>query len=453
MKSMRIERPGGSVLFEAGPHTLRPTTLSGYAGLELAKQIDLDKEILWVSKDSIASNNRYVKYQDRLVLLRPPKRFIPEPFLFTEPLLRKSLSGILKFGLFSPRRPAGLEDESVASFFERRFNKHIGRYLVSAMMHGIYAGDYERLSIRSTFLRMLWDSESIGKRVMTRPPEEEELATAMKLGIGMDLLKASSESRMYSFKDGTETLSRRLREKLEGKVTIRTDTPIQSIKMEKDIKIRTPLQSQSFSHVISTIPLPKLFKVLPSPPADLVNPFPPAVTVAVVNLYYPGGSIIMPIHGFGYLIPKTTTEENPENALGVIIVSDGVQGQDMGKYESGVKLTVMLGGHYWRERTSYPSDDELLTAAKSVVARDLGIIAEPTIHQVTLQRDCIPQYEVGHWERVQTLEGYLESTFGQGRFKIVGSAVDGVGVNDCILSARRAAQWMRDLAMAEDMLE
>jgi oxygen-dependent protoporphyrinogen oxidase len=161
----------------------------------------------------------------------------------------------------------------------------------------------------------------------------------------------------------------------------------------------------------------------------------------------------MPIHGFGYLIPKTASEENPENALGVIIVSDGVQGQDIGKYESGVKLTVMLGGHYWRERKSYPSDDELLTAAKSVVARDLGITAEPAIHRVTLQRDCIPQYEVGHWKRVQRLEGYLESTFGRDRFRIVGSAVDGVGVNDCVLSARRAAQRMRDLVLAEDMLE
>jgi hypothetical protein len=35
----------------------------------------------------------------------------------------------------------------------------------------------------------------------------------------------------------------------------------------------------------------------------------------------------------------------------------------------------------------------------------------------------------------------------------VGSAVDGVGVNDCILSARRAAKRMQELAMAEDMLD
>jgi len=130
-----------------------------------------------------------------------------------------------------------------------------------------------------------------------------------------------------------------------------------------------------------------------------------------------------------------------------------VQGQDVGKFDSGVKLTVMMGGHYWSQQTSYPTDDELLTAAKSVVARDLAITVDPSLSNVTLQRECIPQYEVGHWERIQKLEGYLEQTFGQERFKIVGSAVDGVGVNDCILSARTAAKQLQELVEAESMLE
>lgn len=455
MKSTRIEKPGGTILFETGPHTIRPSTLPGFAGLELIQQIELENEILWVHKDSLGAKNRYLKYHDRLVLLRPPKRFLPDKYLFTEPLLRKAITGVLKFGLLSPRRPTGMEeDESIASFFRRRFNNHIAQYFVSALIHGVYAGDYERLSMRSSFLKMFWDMESAGKRFMKRSAEEEVLLNEIKAGLGEDLVKTAMESRMYSFLNGTETLSRRLREKLEGKVTIRTDSPIQSIKMEgNDIKIRTPLQSRTFSHVISTIPLPELFRVLPSPPAELVISFPPSVTVGAVNLYYPRESINLPIHGFGYLIPKTTPEENPEDALGVIIVTDGVQGQDTGKYEGGIKLTVMLGGHYWRERTSYPSDDELLSSAKSVVARDLGIATNPTINLVSLQRECIPQYEVGHHERIQKLEGYLESTFGKDRFKIVGSAIDGVGVNDCILSARKMAKRLQELAFIEDMFE
>ena len=164
MKSIRIERPGGSVLFETGPHTIRPSTIAGFAGLELVQQIGLDKEISWVRKDSLAAKRQYIKYKGRLVLLRPPKRFFPDSYLFTEPLLRKAIGGVLKFALTAPRRPAGMEDESIASFFRRRFNKHIAQNFVSALVHGVYAGDYERLSMRSSFLRVFWDMETAGKR-------------------------------------------------------------------------------------------------------------------------------------------------------------------------------------------------------------------------------------------------------------------------------------------------
>src|SRR5208282_2091990 len=207
--------------------------------------------ILWANNVSIGGKNQYLKYHDRLVLLRLRKGFFPDRYLFTEPLLRKAIGGVLKFTLLPPRRPAGIEDESIASFFRRRFNNHIAHYFISALIHGVYAGDYERLSMRSSFLRMLWDLETAGKRFMKRPVEEEVLMTELTKELGEELVKIATESRMYSFPDGTETLSRRLREKLEGKVTIRTDSTVQSIKMEgTNIKVRTPLKSQSFTHVI-----------------------------------------------------------------------------------------------------------------------------------------------------------------------------------------------------------
>jgi protoporphyrinogen/coproporphyrinogen III oxidase len=343
--------------------------------------------------------------------------------------------------IFPLRRRKNDQDESIANFFRRRFNKHIAENLVSALVHGVYAGDYETLSMRTTFLQGLWKMEREGKRLnASSTPEEDILLSELKESMGEDLVKTAMDSAMYSFPDGLETISRRLKEKLKGtQVHIRTDTPVQSIKHDKEgIQIRTPLQSQVFSHLITTIPLPKLSRILPARPDFLLRPSP--VTVGVINLYYPKGSVELPIKGFGYLIPKTTPEENPESALGAIIVSDVLQGQDEGKFEGGVKLTVLLGGHYWSSRKSYPSDDELLVAAKTVVARDLGITREPTITQVTLQRDCIPQYEVGHLDRMAHLDGYLTGGFGWQTFKMVGSAIDGVGVNDCILSARRKAK-------------
>jgi protoporphyrinogen/coproporphyrinogen III oxidase len=456
LKSSRIERPNGSVLFESGPHTLRPVGLAGLSSLELLRQLDLEPETIWVSNDSIGATKRYIKYDNRLVLL--PGKDFPRKLFRTEPFYRKSFGGALKLLLtnFMSSRSNPPGDESIASFFRRRAGQHLTQYAVSAIVHGVYAGDHERLSMRSSFLKMYWEMDR--RRRWFRSPkislsqEEQALGVEMKQNVGVELLRQGSKSTVYSFRDGVETLVQRLRERLEEtKVTVLVDTPVQSIKSNDGIQIRTPLRTNTYSHVISAIPLPNLFGVLPEPPSDLVESFPPAVTVAVVNLYYPSSSIILPVHGFGYLIPKRTSpEENPEDALGVIFFSDSIQGQDTGEYQSGVKLTVMMGGHYWRGRTSYPSEDELLYAAKNVVGKDLGIIRDPSLYRVNVQRNCIPQYEVGHWQRVEHLKDYLDSTFGDERFQVVGSAIDDVSVPGCILSGRKAARKLLQLASEED---
>ena len=441
VKSVRVQRPGGSVLVETGPHLLRVNAASGYAGLELVKALGLQDEIIWVNNTSVSSEQRYFKYQDRLVQVSVDQNSSAIIRMITEPLFRKAIGGGLRYLLLPSHPPKGLKDESVATYARRRFNDHIARYFMSPMMHGIYAGDYEKLSMRSTFLSRFWDVKIDEKQGKKGPTEDQILAAEIKAGLGVDLLRTASRQKMYTFRDGLEALPRKLKESLEGRVNIRTDSPVQTIQVDgEDIKIRTPLKTQSFSHVFSTLPLRKLFPLLPSFPLDLAQSFPTDVTVGVVNLYYPSGSVDLPIRGFGYLIPQSTLEENPEAALGVAIVSDGVQGQDTGDYKSGVKLRVLMGGHNWRDRRSLPSDDELLATAVSVVAKDLKITVEPTVSHVSLQRECIPQYEVGHWERTEKLNTYLDTTFGPDKFKIVGTGLDGVGVNMGILSARKAAR-------------
>lgn len=159
-----------------------------------------------------------------------------------------------------------------------------------------------------------------------------------------------------------------------------------------------------------------------------------------VNLYYPDPSLI-PYQGFGYLIPQSVPfEQNPERALGVIFDSCATKGQDSAP---GTKLTVMLGGHWWNDWTSYPTPTEGLEMAKSVLKRHLNITADPIAYHANLAENCIPQYTLGYEERLQDFARGLSNEF-KGRMRVVGNQFNGVGVNDCITGAWNLARGLRN---------
>lgn len=77
--------------------------------------------------------------------------------------------------------------------------------------------------------------------------------------------------------------------------------------------------------------------------------------------------------------------------------------------------------------------------ATAVLARHLGISEKPVLSNVTLQRECIPQYHVGHDERLRNAHGDLMRGF-SGRVAVAGSSFGGVGLNDCVRGAREVAK-------------
>lgn len=162
----------------------------------------------------------------------------------------------------------------------------------------------------------------------------------------------------------------------------------------------------------------------------------PSVTVGVVNVALPE-SFKLPVTGFGYLIPRTVSfKQNPHNALGVIFDSETFEGQQTGSTPKLTRLTVMMGGAYWSARSTFPSNDELCRAAVDTL-RLHGILpnsVEPVFTQAHLQRDCIPQYTVGHVNRMRQLHTALLENY-DGRLAVVGSSYTGVGLNDCVKSS------------------
>lgn len=159
----------------------------------------------------------------------------------------------------------------------------------------------------------------------------------------------------------------------------------------------------------------------------------------VVNLYFsqPG---LLSVRGFGYLIPRTVSfEQNSERALGVVFDSDVSVGQDT---IPGTKVTVMLGGHWWDDWDIYPDEEEGGRMARAVLERHLGITEEPQVVRVALQKNCIPQYTVGHEERMAETSHLLERF--DGRLRVAGSSYTGVGMNDCVHAARKVVDGLVD---------
>lgn len=163
------------------------------------------------------------------------------------------------------------------------------------------------------------------------------------------------------------------------------------------------------------------------------------MTVMVVNFFYEKEDLL-PVTGFGYLIPRSVPfEQNPEMGLGVIFGSESSVGQDT---VAGTKLTVMMGGHYWDgwKESDYPDHESAVSMARSLLKRHLGITDAPAISRSRLQRDAIPQYTVGHMDRMKRLSSSAREEFNN-RLTFAGSWYGGVGVLDCIKQAYLAASY------------
>lgn len=201
-------------------------------------------------------------------------------------------------------------------------------------------------------------------------------------------------------------------------------------------------ESKQYGCVIATTPLNQLLRILPGQHgfSDIAAP---AVTVMVVTLCYSKPLVNHPYRGFGYLIPRSIPLHwNPEKALGVIFDSDAMPGQDIGP-QKGTKITVIFGGHWWagKSESQLPSEDQCISMARSLLRRHLLVDEVPIICLAKLGTNIIPQYTVGHCERMGALHRRLLEQYG-GRLRVAGSSYRGIGVHDCIFSAENVVEGL-----------
>lgn len=447
IKSKRVQVPGGEVNFETGPRTLRNSTVTAH----LVQELGLVDDLVFTKRSEPGALNRFIYYPDRLNRLPSKVPTLGELFTLARSGILSGALGVIKEPL-QPKRPAALSDETVGSFLARRMDKRFTDNLVSAVFHGIYAGDIWQLSARTLlsaawqledrygsalggFLRMQHETDNGTMQAMAHPYDlDAARAMQSEIDLDLDLAENLKDASVFSFKGGMQTLARGLQTAMEktGNIEIRAGSPVASFNMADGAENKVEViagsdgnkTTENYDVVISTLRN-----------ADLT----PYVTVMTVNLYYENPALLS-VEGFGYLIPQSIPfDENPERALGVIFDSSAIKGQDTAP---GTKLTVMMGGHWWNDFEGYPDEEEGLAMARSVVERHLGIQDTPIAHHVNLSKDCIPQYTLGYEERLKEFASSLQDEY-KGRLRVVGNQFNGVGVNDCIAGAWQIARGLR----------
>jgi oxygen-dependent protoporphyrinogen oxidase len=155
----------------------------------------------------------------------------------------------------------------------------------------------------------------------------------------------------------------------------------------------------------------------------------PSATSAVVTLAYRREKIAHPLDGFGFVMPQ----REGRSILACTFSSVKFSGRAP---DGCVLLRVFLGGSL-QEGVLDRDDAALASTAIREVDLLLRIAGAPDLIRVHRHREAMPQYLVGHLDRVAAIEARAARHPG---VALAGAAYRGVGIPDCIRSGEEAAE-------------
>ncbi len=312
----------------------------------------------------------------------------------------------------SRRGPAGI-DESLGDFARRHLGRTVTSTLVDALQTGIWAGDVEALSAASAFPRLV-ALEHAHRSLLVG-------ALASRRGVAVP--------RLASLDGGLGALSSAMAKALGPSLRLKTE--VRGLgRTQEGWRLLTEEGPLDASRVVLALP-PHAASVLvhsfDEGLAGTLDAF-ASVPVAVVHLGYRPALAPEP-QGFGFLAPRGEKRD----ILGVVYASCAFPFRAPG---GGTLLTVLLGGAHRPELVAR-SEASLSQTAQDELSALLGVQRTPTLTQVYRWPRAIPQYNVGHAERVQRA---LSQTARWPGLWLTGNAYQGAGVADCLRNAAQLAQ-------------
>ncbi len=370
-------------------------------------------------KSNDAARKRFVVKESRLVPLpESPGSFLTSPLLSLPARLRVILEMVVPKG--NPD-----VDESLADFARRRLGKEAFEYLIDPMSSGIYAGDPERLSLKSCFPRIYELEHGYGSLIRAMIRLKREAAIKGKAGPG-----AGPGGVLTSFRNGMSEMADRLSESLGS--SLRTSSAVKNaIRTDKGWEVELEDgKTMSGSHLVLSCPAYVARDIMKQSAPGLSEavseiPYPP---ISVVCLGFRKDAIRNSLNGFGFLAPHCENRQ----ILGALWDSSVFDN----RAPEGFHLVRCLVGGARQGEIALLPDEKLVDVAIGECRQLMGLEKTPEFTKVFRWQHAIPQYNVGHARIIEKIEQELSALPG---LYVRCNWIGGVSLNDCVANSMKTA--------------
>jgi oxygen-dependent protoporphyrinogen oxidase len=416
---IRTERGDGFVI-EAGPDSFLSEKP---AALRLCERLGITDRLVGTREEF---RRTYVVRDGQLralpdgFLLMAPTRFWP---LVTTPLF--SWPGKLRMALdlVLPRGRGG--DESLADFVTRRLGREALDRVAQPLVGGIYTADPRQLSLAATMPRFL-EMERSARSIILAMWRQQRAAARRTTGSG------ARWSLFLSFDGGLQCLVDELASRLPDS-TVQLGQPVHALERLGDGRWRLDGAFECDAVIVATPAhaAAALLRPLDEALAGELDAIPYSSS-ATVTFAFRREEIPHPLDGFGFVVPHVERRA----LLAGTFSSLKYPGRAPAEW---MLVRAFVGGALQPELVEL--DDAALTAAvRRELAALIGIRADPRLTRIARWRRAMPQYQVGHLERVARIRARAAAV----GVALAGNAYEGVGIPDCIRSGETAAESVLD---------
>jgi len=433
------ERPGGNITTER----TRGFTIEGGPdlflsekpwALELCRRLGLEDELLCTNEEFsgtyVFSGGRLHELPEGVVLMIPTKMV---------PLAASSLLSIrakLRMALepFVPRRRE-TGDESLASFVKRRLGAEVLEKIAEPLVAGIHAGDPETMSVASSFPRFVELEQEYGSLIRGMLGRMKR----MKAARGGRARPVKKTTMFMSLKRGlgelVETLASRI-EEFEG-TEIRTGVAVRGI-TRRDGRYEVAVEGApgiEADAVVLAVPAWAAARLIGGLDEELSKRLIaiPYVSSATVSFGFRKSDVAHPMNGFGFVVPRVEKR-------GIMAATWTSRKFKHRAPDDAVLIRCFIGGPVKGHLVDL-GDEEMSALALKELKEIMGIDAAPILTRIFRWRNAMPQYTIGHRERVAAIEE--RAAVHPGLF-LVGNAYHGIGISDSVRVSEAAAKKILD---------